>query len=115
MTATTAALETLARTDGYLKELWTWVQAQPEYRGRTHLLITTDHGRGHTAKDWRDHGAKIVGADETWIAFASPKMAQRGVWKNHTPLTTSQVAATIAGWMDVDWNATHPNAGRPIR
>ena len=109
------ALEALARTDGYLKELWTWVQAQPEYRGRTHLLITTDHGRGHTAKDWRDHGAKIVGANETWIAFASPKMAQRGVWQNHQPLSTSQVAATIASWMDVDWNAAHPNAGRPIR
>ena len=90
-------------------------QIVEHYRGRTHMLITTDHGRGHTAKDWRDHGAKIVGANETWIAFASPKMAQRGVWKNHEPLSTSQVAATIAGWMGVDWNAAHPNAGWPIR
>ena len=39
-------LETYARTDDYLKQLWTWLQSQPEYRGRTHLLITTDHGRG---------------------------------------------------------------------
>jgi hypothetical protein len=108
-------LEALARSDGSLKQLWAWVQAQPEYRGRTHLLITTDHGRGHTAKDWRDHGATVVGANETWIAFVSPKMAQRGLWKNHEPLSTSQVAATIAGWMGVDWNAAHPNAGRPIR
>ena len=28
-------LETYTRTDQYLKELWTWLQAQPEYRGRT--------------------------------------------------------------------------------
>lgn len=108
-------LEALARTDGYLKELWTWLQTDPEYRGRTHLVITTDHGRGHTAKDWRDHGAAIDGANETWIAFASPKLAQRGVWKQHEPLSTSQIAATIGGWMGVDWIAQHRNAGKPIR
>ena len=28
-------LETFTRTDQYLKELWEWLQAQPEYRGRT--------------------------------------------------------------------------------
>ena len=108
-------LDALARTDGYLKALWTWIQGQPGYRGRTHLLITTDHGRGHTTKNWRDHGAQVAGANETWIAFASPKLARRGVWKNHEPLSTSQVAATLASWMGVDWNAAHPDAGRPIR
>ncbi len=55
-------LETYARTDAYLRELWTWLQADPEYRDRTHLLITTDHGRGRTTKDWRNHGAKVEGA-----------------------------------------------------
>ena len=48
---------------------------QPDYRGRTHLLLTTDHGRGRTATDWRDHGAKIAGADAVWIAFVSPRLA----------------------------------------
>jgi hypothetical protein len=108
-------LEALERTDGYLRELWTWLESQPDYRGRTHLLLTTDHGRGHTPKDWRDHGAKIVGANEVWIAFASPRMAQRGLWKGHAPLSTSQVAATLASWMGVDWRADHPKAGAPIR
>lgn len=108
-------LEALARTDDYLRELWAWLQADPDYRGRTHLIITTDHGRGHTRKDWRDHGAAVIGANETWMAFASPRMSQRGVWKQHEPLSTSQIAATIADWMGVDWNAGHPKAGRPIR
>jgi hypothetical protein len=108
-------LETFARTDGYLRELWTWLQSQPDYRGRTHILLTTDHGRGHTPKDWRDHGAKITGANEVWIAFASPRMAQRGPWRNHVPLSTSQVAATLASWLGIDWNADHPKAGSPIR
>ena len=43
-------LEALARSDEYLKQLWTWLESQPEYRGRTHMLITTDHGRGRTPK-----------------------------------------------------------------
>jgi hypothetical protein len=107
-------LDAFARTDGYLRELWTWLQDQPDYRGRTHLLITTDHGRGHTTKDWRDHGAKVQGSSEVWIAFASPRMSRRGLWRNHSVLSTSQIAATLAAWVGIDWNAIRPNAGRPI-
>ena len=108
-------LESYGRTDGYLRELWTWMQSQPDYRGRTHVLITTDHGRGHTVKDWRDHGAKVPGSNEVWMAFVSPRMAQRGVWQSHAPLTTGQVAATLASWMGIDWTADHPSAGPAIR
>jgi hypothetical protein len=108
-------LEAYARTDGYLKELWEWLQSQPAYRGRTHLVITTDHGRGHTPKDWRSHGATVGGAGETWIAFASPRMSRRGEWHGPPRVSTSQIAATLASWMGVDWIADHPNAGRPIQ
>lgn len=108
-------LEAYARTDRNLKELWEWLETQNEYRGRTHVLLTTDHGRGHTTKDWRDHNAKIVGADNVWIAFVSPRMTQRGEWRNHAPLSTNQIAATLASWMGVDWNALRPDAGKAIQ
>lgn len=108
-------LEAYARTDSYLAQLWTWLQSQPDYRGRTHLLITTDHGRGRTVNDWRHHGATIEGAQDVWIAFASPAMARRGEWTAHTPLSTSQIAATLANWVGLDWNQMRPAAGRPIR
>jgi bisphosphoglycerate-independent phosphoglycerate mutase (AlkP superfamily) len=107
-------LDAYARTDGFLKELWTWLQNDEGYRGRTHLLITTDHGRGHTDKDWRDHGAKTDGSQEVWMAFASPKMPARGEWRGESALTTSQIAATLSQWLGVDWNVLHPKAGRPI-
>ena len=107
-------LDALNRTDGYLKELWTWLQSQPEYQ-RTHILITTDHGRGRTNEEWRTHGAKIEGAQETWMAFVSPSMSQRGEWRNHPPLYTNQAAATIASWMGVDWTAGKPGVGKPIK
>jgi hypothetical protein len=108
-------LETYNRTDAYLRELWNWLQSDPEYRGRTHILITTDHGRGHTPKDWRDHGAKVEGAQDVWIALVSPSMARRGEWREHPALHTNQVAATLAGWMGIDWKALRPSAGLPIR
>jgi 2,3-bisphosphoglycerate-independent phosphoglycerate mutase len=108
-------LNALSRTDAHLRELWTWLQGQPDYRGRTHLLVTTDHGRGHTPKDWRDHGDRVIGAGEVWMAFVSPHMARRGLWRDHTPLSTSQIAATLASWMGVDWSREHPQAGLPIR
>jgi hypothetical protein len=108
-------LDALARIDGYLSQLWSWIQSDPEYRGHTHLIITTDHGRGRTPQDWRDHGATVDGSQDTWIAFVSPRMTQRGEWKQGEPLSTSQIAATVAGWMGIDWNADHPNAGHPVR
>jgi hypothetical protein len=107
-------LETYERTDSYLKELWTWIQADPEYRDQTHILITTDHGRGRTVADWRNHGAKVEGAQHVWIAFVSPAMKARGEWRDHPPLATNQVAATLAGWMGVDWLTLRPAAGAPI-
>jgi hypothetical protein len=95
-------LETFTRTDQYLKELWEWLQAQPEYRGRTHILITTDHGRGRTPANWRDHGEKVAGSGETWMAFVSPSWSRRGEWRGHEPLTASQAAATLITWMGGD-------------
>jgi hypothetical protein len=109
-------LEAYARSDRQLEQLWTWLQSQPDYRGRTHLLITTDHGRGGAADGgWRHHGEKVPVADRVWMAFVSPKMAQRGEWRGGPPLSTSQIAATLAGWVGVDWTAAHPQAGKPIR
>jgi hypothetical protein len=107
-------LETYARTDAYLHELWTWLQSDADYRNRTHILISTDHGRGHTPKDWRDHGAKVEGAQDVWIALASPSMTKRGEWRDHPTLHTNQIAATLASWLGIDWRALRPSAGAAI-
>jgi hypothetical protein len=65
-------LQTLERTDGWLKELWTWLQGDAQYRDNTAILITVDHGRGRTPNDWGRHGKDIDGAEETWAAFIGP-------------------------------------------
>lgn len=108
-------LEAYARSDAYLEQLWMWLESQPDYRGRTHILITTDHGRGRTPQDWRNHGDAVEGAEDVWMAFASPSMTQRGEWQAHAPLSTSQAAATLAAWVGLDWNRLRPLAGKPVR
>ncbi|MFA5910412.1 MAG: hypothetical protein WC815_16640 [Vicinamibacterales bacterium] len=107
-------LETYTKTDDYLRQLWTWLQSQPEYRGRTHILITTDHGRGRTPKDWKDHGKDVVGAGETWMAFVSPSMPRRGEWSGHAPLTAAQAAATLIKWSGGDWTKFDAAAAPPV-
>jgi hypothetical protein len=108
------ALEAYARSDTQLRELWTWLQSQPEYRDRTHMLITTDHGRGRTTTDWRNHGEDVAGAEDVWMAFVSPTFGARGEWRDHPAIYLNQAAATMASWMGLDWTAARPRAGRAI-
>jgi len=107
-------LEAYGRTDRFLQELWAWLQSQPDYRDRTSLLITTDHGRGRTPADWRNHHEQVAGAREIWMAFVSPAWSRRGEWRNHEPLTASQAAATLITWMGGDWKQ-FSGAAPPVR
>ena len=108
-------LEALARSDHYLEQLWTWLQSQPAYRNTTHILITTDHGRGHTPADWKGHGKDVAGSGETWMAFVSPSMSARGEWSGGPPIVTAQVAATLIKWMGGDWTRFDPAAAPPVQ
>lgn len=109
-------LQSLAQTDVWFKELWTWLQSQDEYRDKTTILITTDHGRGNTPADWNTHGAKTEGAQYTWLAAIGPDFAKRGEWRDAPTAHTNQVAATAAAVMGVgaDFAKKNPNAGKPV-
>jgi hypothetical protein len=107
-------LEAYARTDGYLSQLWSWLQSQPQYAGRTSLLITTDHGRGRTADDWRHHGEKYPGSGDTWMAFVTPHWSFRGEWDNHPPILAAQAASTLLAWLGLDWRAFNAAAAPPV-
>ncbi len=63
-------LHALHRFDGFVKEIWDFVQSTPGYKDNTILLITTDHGRGDANKDqWTSHGQSIIDSHETWYAL----------------------------------------------
>jgi hypothetical protein len=81
----------------------------PEYAGKTSLVITTDHGRGATPRDWTDHGAKVPGAEGWWAAVRGPKVEGRGVI-GAGEVTQGQIAATVAGLVGQNYAASQPKA-----
>lgn len=108
-------VEHVHRVDGWLRELWTWLQQDEAYRGRTALVVVTDHGRGHTRDDWSRHGATVEGAQDVWAAFAVPGWSARGEVTGHPPLSQSQIASTLAAILGFDFRGASPEAGAAIR
>jgi hypothetical protein len=100
------------RTDGFVRELWDAVQAMPRYAGKTSLVITTDHGRGDGAEDWKEHGVTVAGAERIWIAVIGPDTPALG--PRTSAVTQSQVAATVAALLGLDYAADVSQAGPPI-
>ena len=108
-------LDGIALADRFLRELWTWLQAQPDYRDNTLLIVTTDHGRGRTPQDWTDHGAGVEGAQDIWLALAGPGQSARGELRDAPTLRQAQVAATVAAAFGLDFSHSEPQAEAPVR
>jgi hypothetical protein len=98
-------LEAAHRVDGFIQDLWNAMQAMPEYAGKTTFIITADHGRGSGLKAWRNHGAKVDGAEYVWIAVMGPGIPAFGERGDIPQVTQSQVAATVAAAVGQDWVA----------
>jgi hypothetical protein len=107
-------LESIRRTDHLIHKLWDTIQALPKYRGKTTLIIATDHGRGSGPSEWKHHGEKIAGAQNVWLAVMGPGVPPLGERTNTPPLTLSQVAATVAAAVGEDYRAATPKAAQPI-
>ncbi|CAN5561374.1 hypothetical protein BH10ACI2_BH10ACI2_01180 [soil metagenome] len=107
-------VDALNLTDGFFAELWSFLQSDAKYRGKTSIIITTDHGRGNTIKDWNDHGEDVPEAQNIWMAFVSPEVSLRGEWQNSETLYQNQVAATLCRFLKLDYSEQNPNAGKPV-
>ena len=106
-------LDATFRADRFAQRIWDTLQALPEYKDRTTVLMTTDHGRGATVADWNDHGRKIPAAETTWMAAFGASVAPLGV-RDGLTVTTSQFAATIAAAVGEDFRAGVPAAAPPV-
>jgi len=107
-------LNSANRVDSYLEQLWAVLQAMPEYRGNTTLILLTDHGRGSGPKDWTSHGQKIPDSKYIFMGFMGPQTPVMGNRTNVPAVTQSQVAATLAKYLGLDWNAEELKAGTPV-
>jgi hypothetical protein len=107
-------LDAAHAVDAYLAELWAAAQADPTYRGRTTLIFTADHGRGAASTDWTDHGREVRGAEEVFVALLGPGIAGSGEGRNTPVVTESQVAATVAAALRLQYHREAPSVGQPL-
>jgi arylsulfatase A-like enzyme len=106
-------LDAARNSDRFLAETWDRLQRDPQYKDKTALLVTTDHGRGMTRADWTDHGKAVPGAEYVWVMVMGPDTPPRGEREN-VEVTQSQVAATVAGLLGEDFTAANPRAAKPL-
>ncbi|HVZ56470.1 MAG TPA: alkaline phosphatase family protein [Chitinophagaceae bacterium] len=104
-------LATAHAEDGMLADLWNLLQSLPQYRDKTTLVITCDHGRGDRDKDqWRSHGARIPDAGQVWMAVIGPDTRPAGEIQGGSTLYQAQIAATLTALLGFQFHAAHPVA-----
>jgi hypothetical protein len=91
--------------DGFIQSLWTWLQNDSQYKGKTTLMVTADHGRGNkTDEDWRHHGKKISACDQIWFAFLGPDTPALGEINVEQQLYQNQVAKTLSSFLGLPYS-----------
>jgi bisphosphoglycerate-independent phosphoglycerate mutase (AlkP superfamily) len=90
--------------DGFIENLWDWLQSDYRYKNKTTLIVTTDHGRGQDPIDyWRHHGSDVQGAEKVWLAVLGPDTPALGETENMETLYSSQIAKTISTLLGVEY------------
>ncbi len=107
-------LYSIQRCDRFIRQLWEKLQALPQYRDTTSILISPDHGRGISAEDWTSHGKKLARSNETWFAAFGPDTPARGERRDTAELQQAQIAATVAALLGENYGAAFPAAAKPI-
>ena len=102
------------RADACFRELWETLQSMDEYRGKTSVVFTVDHGRGDAPVDWKSHGRDIRRSEFIWLAVLGPDTPALGERAKVPLVTQSQVAATLAALVGEDYCAAVPQAAKPI-
>ena len=108
-----AYLNTATTLDRYIGDLWDFVQNDPQYKDKTTIIITCDHGRGDIPNlEWRHHG-HVLHADNIWIAAIGAGISPKGEVKEEMHLKQNQIAATIANLLGYTYKTDH-FSGEPI-
>ena len=83
------------QTDVYIKEIWDFIHSDPQYKDKTTMIITTDHGRGISKTSWRSHGSQVAEAGEIWMAAIGPDTPATGEMKSPGQWQSAMIARTI--------------------
>ena len=85
-----------------------------QYRQKTTLIFSPDHGRGDGSEDWIYHGDKLPSSKYIWMAFLGPDTRARGERSGIPAVEQNQIAATLAAFLGEDYVSDVPRAGKPI-
>jgi hypothetical protein len=108
-------LDSIHYFDQCLRELFAAIDTLPEYKGSTSVIVTTDHGRGSTLADWTDHGKKVAGAEQVWMAIAGPDTPAAGEMTNVPEIHQRDIAATMLDLLGLDPAGMKGMAGSVVR
>lgn len=107
-------LEAAYNNDQFIRELWETAQTLPQYRAKTTLILTSDHGRGDGREGWKNHNAETPGSDRIWIALLGPSIRPAGIVAG-AQATQSQIAATVAAALGEDFQKHDPRIAPPLK
>jgi len=89
-------LDAIKETDKYLYDLWSYLQADPVYKGRTAFFVTNDHGRHDNdhSDGFVSHGDNCAGCRHIELIALGPDFAKRQVVDR--PYDQRDISKTIA-------------------
>ena len=70
----TAYMNGISTTDGYIQEIWDFIESDPYYQGKTSLFITNDHGRhlDGVQDGFVGHGDNCQGCEHIGLLAVGP-------------------------------------------
>ncbi len=74
----------IALADSLTRDLWTWIESNPHYAGKTTMFVTSDHGR-HLGDAWPAHGDDCEGCRRIGFLAVGPDFVPgsvlEGTWR----------------------------------
>ena len=109
-------LNSAHQTDKWIQALWEFLQSDSFYKGKTSIIITTDHGRGTSPMaQWKSHGTIYKGSNQIWAAALGPNIQALGEVKTEMQLFQNQVAKTVTTLLGYpDYEGGEYKAGNAI-
>ncbi len=96
-------LNSAHQTDEWISRIWNYIQQHQQYKDKTSLLITTDHGRGSFVDGaWMSHGKTYTGSNAIWYAVMGPDTEALGEVDSEEQSWQRQVAASCLRLLGLD-------------
>lgn len=101
----------IAMADQVIGDLLASLERMGERGKRTHVFVTTDHGRAH---GFREHGGRYPESSRVWLVASGPRVTARGDVETSRDVRLRDIAPTLRLIAGLPRVATGRDAGAPI-